>query len=169
MYYILVNLTLNREDSRIILNRGLMDSTCETGLQVRSRDDSIISDCVDNKQTVRNLCASHKYHNMDFFMTFTCNQSENFGVSNIKRWLDGSSWEMYFPMFESYTFEEKAEISRGFEQSAAGLILWNWLEVRNMFICYLYTSETSPYHPSETIVSRYEYISQTQVTFHICI
>lgn len=65
MYDILVNLTLNREDSRIILNRGLMASTNETGLQVRSRDDNLLSDCVDNKQTVRNLCASQSYHKMD--------------------------------------------------------------------------------------------------------
>ena len=67
MYDILVNLSLNREDSRIILNHGLMESTNETGLQVRSRDDSLLSDSVDNKQTVRNLCASQTYHKMDFF------------------------------------------------------------------------------------------------------
>ena len=67
MYDILVNLTLNREDSRIILNRGLMESTSDTGLKIRSRDDSLLSDCVDNKQTVRNLCASQMYHKMDFF------------------------------------------------------------------------------------------------------
>ena len=78
MYDILVNLTLNREDSRIILNRGLMESSTETGLQIISRNDSLLSDCVDNKQTVRNLCASQKYHKMDFFLTFTCNQSEHF-------------------------------------------------------------------------------------------
>ena len=67
MYYILVNLSLNREDSRIILNRGLVESTSETGMKVRSHDDSLLSDSVDNKQTVRNLCASQKYHKMDFF------------------------------------------------------------------------------------------------------
>ena len=55
MYDILVNLTLNREDSRIILNRGLMESTSETRLQVRSHNDTLLTDCVDNKQTVRNL------------------------------------------------------------------------------------------------------------------
>lgn len=58
MYDILVNLTLNREDSRIILNHGLMTSTNETGFQVRIHNDYLLSDSVDNKQTVRNLCAS---------------------------------------------------------------------------------------------------------------
>ena len=119
MYDILVNLTLNREDSRIILNRGLMESSSETGLQIRSRHDSLLSDCVDNKQTVRNLCASQKYHKIDFFLTFTCNQSEHFGFSKIKRWIDGSIWEKYFPILESYSMAEKLEIRKGLEKSSS--------------------------------------------------
>ena len=39
MYDILANLTMNRQDSRIILNRGLVEATSETGLKVRSRDE----------------------------------------------------------------------------------------------------------------------------------
>ena len=93
LYDILSNLTLNREDSRIILNRGLIESSSETGLKVRSRDDTLLSDSIDSKQTVRNLCASQKYHKMDFFLTFTCNQSDHFGVSKIKNCLDSCDWE----------------------------------------------------------------------------
>ena len=85
LYDILANLTMNREDSMIILNRGLMESSSETGLQVRSKNDILMTDAVDNKQTVRNLCSSQKYHNMDFFLTFTCNQSAHFGISTIKK------------------------------------------------------------------------------------
>ena len=151
MYDILVNLTLNREDSQIILNRGLMESSTETGLQIKSRNDSLLSDCVDNKQTVRNLCASQKYHKMDFFLTFTCNQSEHFGMSHIKRWIDDCFWERNYPSFESFSIAEKSEISRGLTQSASGLLLRNWMEVRKIFIKYLYTSSTSPYHPSDAI------------------
>ena len=72
MYDTLVNLSLNREDSRIILNQGLVESTSATGMKVRSKDDGFLSDSIDNKQTVRNLCASQKYHKMDYFLTFTC-------------------------------------------------------------------------------------------------
>ena len=158
-YDILVNLTLNREDSRIILNRGLMESSCETGLQIRSCHDSLLSDCVDNKQTVRNLCASQKYHKMDFFLTFTCNQSEHFGMSHIKRWIDGTLWESNYPGLESFSLQDKAEISKGLKQSASGLLLRNWMEVRKIFIKYLYTSSSSPYNPSDAIFSRDEYQS----------
>lgn len=134
MYDILVNLKLNREDSRIILNRGLMESTGSTGLQLRSRDYSLLYDSVDNKQTVRNLCASQKYHQMDFFLTFTCNQSENFGISRIKQWIDSGKWRNLYPEYSMLSHDEKLEISRGQDQSASGLILRNLMEVRRLFI-----------------------------------
>ena len=157
MYDILVNLTLNREDSRIILNRGLMESTSDTGLKIRSRDDTLLSDCVDNKQTVRNLCASQVYHKMDYFLTFTCNQKEHFGMSKIKRWLDDSLWEKNFPSYESFTTEEMSEIRKALHQSASGLILHIWMEVRKMFLIFVCESEDSPYHPTEAMFSRDEY------------
>ncbi len=114
LYDIQVNLSLNCEDSRIILNRGLMESTSETGLQVRSRDDNLLSDCVDSKQTVRNLCASQGYHKMDFFLTFTCNQNDHFGMKFIKRWIDNDEWQKHFTLFDSYSHDEK------------GRFLWLW-------------------------------------------
>ena len=103
MYDILVNHSLNREDSRIILNRGLMESTSQTGMKVRSSDDGLLSDSIDNKQHVRNLCSSQKYHKMDFFLTFTCNQKEHFGLSVVKNWIDVNDCEDYFPIFQIYT------------------------------------------------------------------
>ena len=159
VYDILTNLTLNREDSRIILNRGLMESTGETGLKVRSREDTLLSDSVDSKQTVRNLCSSQKYHKMDFFLTFTCNQSEHFGMAPIKKWLDSGLWKNNFPGFDTLSLWEQEEITKGMNQSAAGILLRTWMEVRKMFIAYLSISEDSPYHPSDAIFSRDEYQS----------
>ena len=158
-YDILTNLTLNREDSRIILNRGLMESTGETGLKVRSRDDTLLSDSVDNKQTVRNLCASQKYHKMDFFLMFTCNQSEHFGMAPIKKWLDSGLWKIYFPGFNMLSHREQEEITKGMNQSSSGILLRTWMEVRKIFLAYLSISEDSPYHPSDAIFSRDEYQS----------
>lgn len=42
-------------------------------------------------------------------------------------------------------------------QSASAILLQNWMEVRLIFITYLYTSTSSPYHPSEAIFSCDEY------------
>ena len=150
-YDLLTNLSLCREDSMIVLNRGLQASTKETCLQIRGREDSLLSDSVDNKQTVRNLCASQIYHKMDLFLTFTCNQKEHFGMSMIKRWIDGQLWEQYFPNFETFRSDEQSEVRRGIHQSASGLLLQNWMEVRKIFIQYLYSSPSSPFHPAEEI------------------
>ena len=106
-YDILVNLTMNRQDSRIIMSRGLMESTTKTGMQIRSPQDSLLTDCVDDKQTVKNLCASQKWHKMDLFLTFTCNQSEHFGVKNVKNWIDGYLWEKTFLCFRIYLMRKK--------------------------------------------------------------
>ena len=93
------------------------------------------------------------------FLTFMCNQSEHFGMFHIKRWIDDSLWERYYPGFESFSLDEQSEVGRGMKQSASGLLLCNWMEVRKIFIKYLYTSSTSPYHPSDALFSRDEYQS----------
>ena len=58
LYDILTNLTLNRQDSRIILNRGLVVASNEVGLEVNHKDSSGLHDSIDSKQMVCNLCAS---------------------------------------------------------------------------------------------------------------
>ena len=96
MFDILTNLTLNREDSRIILNRGLMVSTGDTGLEVNGKDNTSLHDSIDSKKMVRCLCTSQVYHQMHYFLTFTCNQSKHFGTKMIKNWTDGTDWQYYF-------------------------------------------------------------------------
>ena len=64
-YDMLTNLTLNHQDTRIVLNRGLVMG--DSGVQCRSRDDSSLLDSIDSKLMVKNLCASQKYHQMHFF------------------------------------------------------------------------------------------------------
>jgi len=44
-------------------------------------------------------------------------------------------------------------------QSASGILLRTWMEVRKVFIAYLSISEDSPYHPSDAIFSRDEFQS----------
>ena len=58
MFDTLTNLTLNSEYLRIILNRGLMVSTGDTGLEINGKDNISLHDSIDSKKTVRCLCAS---------------------------------------------------------------------------------------------------------------
>ena len=134
-----------------------MESSNASGMQLRSNDDHLLADSVDSKQTVRNLCASQVYHKMHFFLTFTCNQAEHFGIAPIKGWLDGNKWKKYFPNYDFLSLDEQVEILRGLQQSAAVLLLRNWMEVRKMFLLYMCTSPTSPYYPVDAVFARDEY------------
>ena len=53
-------------------------------------NDSSLIESIDRKQMVGNLCASHKYHTMDIFLAFTCNQVYHFGLKYICNWIDSS-------------------------------------------------------------------------------
>ena len=99
MFDIMTNLTLNREDSRILFKRGLMVSTGDTGLEVNGKDNTSLHDSIDSKKMVRCLCASQVYHQMHYFLTFTCNQSKHFGTKIIKICTDGTEWQGNFKDF----------------------------------------------------------------------
>ena len=147
LYDIQANLTMTRQDSIIILNRGLVEASTDTGLRVRGSNETNITDCIDSNQMVKNLCASQKYHKMDFFLTFTCNQSTHFGVKAIKNWIDDCMWNKYFHGYQNLTSQENNEIKGALDQAASGLLLRNWMEVRKILIDYLYSSPSCPYAP----------------------
>ena len=61
-YDMLTNLSANHEDTRLMLNRGLTVAGNDIGgLKLRGKEDSCLTNSVDNKQMVRNLCMSQKY------------------------------------------------------------------------------------------------------------
>ena len=70
-YDMLTNLTANHEDTRLIVNRGLTVGDDKTGgLALRGKGDSALLESVDNKEMVRKLCFSQKYHAWDHFLTY---------------------------------------------------------------------------------------------------
>ena len=156
----LSNLTASHEDSRLIMNRGMkVDKNNSSGLGIRGKGDTSLFDSVDSQRMVNNLCASQKYHKMDYFLTYTCNQAEHFGVCNIKNWVDSGSWSKYYPTmnFDNLADFEKQEIHESVIQASAPITLRNWLETRKLFIKYLLTSESSPFGPAGALFARDEY------------
>ena len=157
-YDVLTNFSMNRKDSRIILNRGLtVDNESKNGYGVRCKNDSSLFESVDNKQMVRNLCASSKKHHMDLFLTFTCNPKKHFGVKCIKLWFDSGDWKFNYPGFFQLTDFEQDEICRAVEQSSGGLILRNWMETRTLFLQYILISKSSCFKSVADIFARDEY------------
>ena len=90
IYDMAVNFTICNLDTRLILNRGLdvRKGAKNSNLSNNNNNGSLLTDSIDSKQNVKNLCASQKYHLMHLFLTFTCNQKLYFGTKRIKEWLD---------------------------------------------------------------------------------
>jgi hypothetical protein len=128
------NLSANHFDSRIAMNKGLTAGDDEFGgLGLRSGKDSPLLGSIDSKQMVKNLAASQKWLEMDYFLTFTCNQKKHFGTKPIKHWLDSMDWCKHFPGYEKLTKREKKEIEVAIRQSSATLFLRVWNKVTNFF------------------------------------
>ena len=168
VYDMLANLSANKMDTRIILNRGLTTADDESGgLGLRGKQDESLLESFDSSTTVKNLCASQYYHKMDFFLTFTCNQKKHFGVKNVKEWIDSGAWKQYFEGFSDLTEFEVKEIEDAVIQSAATLLLRNWQEVSKLFVDYLRHSPSSPYQNVNSIFVRYEYQEEKGNLSHI--
>ena len=156
-YDMLSNLLLNSVDSRLIIARGLTCTDGNVGLKLKSSKETSLHDSIDSKQIVKNLCASQKYLPMHFFLTFTVNQSDHFGVKNIKQWIDDKEWLEKFTRNGELTEQNIKMLKKSIEQAAAPLLLRNWMETRTILLEYIYNSPKSPYHPVQAIFSRDEY------------
>ena len=124
-YDVVINHATNNHHTSMVVNKGLTASSQESsGLELRGGNkDSALLDCVDSKQIIKNLMASQKYYPFDFFLSFTCNMKQHFGVKPIKEWIDGSEWTTNFPGYDSLQEMEKEEIRKSLEQAASGLLL----------------------------------------------
>ena len=95
---------------------------------------------------------------MHFFLTFTVNQLEHFGVKNIKRWIDSEEWCKHVIGFSEFSKVERDKYKKGLQQAAAPILLRNWMETsRKILIDYIYYSPKSPYAPVNAIFARDEY------------
>lgn len=167
-YDTLTNLAANHCDTRIMLNRGLTAAKDESGgLGLRGKGDSGLLESIDSKQMVKNLCASQKYHSMDYFLTFTCNQKKHFGTSPIKNWVDSEAWIPFFPDYDQIPTSDRKEIKEAVLQASGVLLLRNWQEVCKLFIDYLRKSPSSPYKSVLSIFARNEYQKEVGNLSHI--
>ena len=86
-YDILSNIALSNGNSRDIINRGFqVDAKSPTGLVVRNKGQSTLSESVDSRDMVRGLSASQEWIKWDWFITFTGNHSMTPGLSFLHQW-----------------------------------------------------------------------------------
>ena len=105
----MANLSLNRQDSCIVNNRGFQVANTDTGLEANRKNNSSLHDSIDSKKMVKNLCSSQRYLQMTEFSTLICNQKKHYGIKNIKYWIDDIEWQKHFPYFHDLDLDSKDE------------------------------------------------------------
>ena len=154
----ITNLTMNHQDSRIVLNRGLtVDKEEKNGIGVRGKSDTALFEALDSKRAAKSLCAAQTKHDFTYFLTFTCNQEKHFGIKKLRQHLKSSNWKDQIPNWFNLNEEERVEYSKALEQSAAGLLLRNWMEVRKVFFEYILRTKEGPFKHVISIFARDEY------------
>ena len=160
-YDTMTNLSVNHNDARIVLHRGLtVDDESDIGIGVRGKKsgDSAILESIDSKQMVKNLSSSEKYiGKFDMFITLTCNMKQHFGTKIVKEWIDSDQWQQYFPGFNELLDYERKELHTALIQAAGPLFLRIWEEVSKLFLDYMKNSKSSPYKNVMAIFARKEY------------
>ena len=138
------NANLAGKDTRLIVNRGLVESGTKTGMSLRNKDDTFFSDSIDNRSVVNSLTAAQKYHPSNFFLTLTCNTRLHFGLRHITEWLDRDEFLCYYPGINKLNEVDKDEIRDGLRDAAGTLIQRNWLKVRAVLMKYITESPEKP-------------------------
>ena len=93
--------------------------------------------------------------------------SEYFVLSSIKRWLDSGEWINNIPDFHQLLSHDQDELVDAMIQAAMGTFTRNWMEIKKLFLLYIYNSSSSPYFMSNCIFARNEYQPNTGNLSHI--
>ena len=132
------NMALKGNHSRDVFQRGfVVDSKSATGMVVREKGHTNLSECIDSQKMVMNLATSQKYIKWTWFLTFTLNQKEHPGVFHLHEWKSSKNWTSYFPGYDDMSVFEKDEIDRVFEESSAPHIYSNWSSVKYLLLRHI--------------------------------
>jgi hypothetical protein len=84
LHNIMSNKTLCHSESHNVTKRGFMvDTKSPTGLSIRNKGESTLSDSTDSHQMVRSLCTSQECIKYYMFLTVTCAQKDHPGTCNL--------------------------------------------------------------------------------------
>jgi hypothetical protein len=106
----------------------VVDTKSSTGLSVRNKGESALSDSVDSHQMVRSLSASQEHIKFDMFCTFTCSQKDFPGTCNLHHWKSSKEWANSIPNYQSMSEIEHKEFSNSIEELYSVISFRNWME-----------------------------------------
>ena len=92
------NMSMNNVHSRDVFERGFtVDDKSTTGMAVREKGETNLSEAVDSSKMVMNLSRSQKHVDWDWFLTFTLNQKEHPGTAHHWEWKNSMEWTKQVP------------------------------------------------------------------------
>ncbi len=98
LHDVMCNKALCHTHSHDVTERGfVVDTKSSTGLSVRNKGESILSDSIKSYQMVRSLSASQEYIKYDLFLTFTCCQKDHPWTCNLFQWKSSKEWAYSIP------------------------------------------------------------------------
>ena len=101
------------------------------------------------------------------FLTFTCNQHDHFGLSNVRRWINNYEFGLFKKIYGHLAEHELTELKKSLEQASSEIFLRKWMEVRLLFLDYLLKSRTSPLVNVSELFARDEYQGEAGNLPHI--
>jgi predicted GIY-YIG superfamily endonuclease len=134
---------LGSQDTRLVMNRGCIP-TEGCGLRLNNKDDTFFTDSIDNRSNVNKLTAAQRFYPAHIFLTLTCNQSKHPGLAKVKAHLDSRAGARAHPGYHSMNVAQQAEVEKAMYNSAASLLLRNWMEARKMLMEYIAKSPEMP-------------------------
>ena len=90
---------------------------------------------------------------------FSANQMKTFGLKVFRLWVRSGEWRKSIPNWHELSSFEQKEYSDAMHRASSGLMLRNWLEVRELFTSYLVNSNSSCFQGLKAIFVRDEYQS----------
>ena len=169
----MVNLSCRKNDTRVILHRGFGATAEGVGIKGNNDDTKSVfnTDSVDSRPVVNKLSAAFADSDAQYFATFSVNQLDHFGISEIKKWIDSPELKikvgsLFGKVSELSPLEKDPlpEYSKAYSEFMGSInrmgsivLLRNWMEVSEIWMTYLLKSLEKPLGDVWRIWWRHEY------------
>eukprot|EP00978_Attheya_sp_CCMP212_P016917 scaffold44688_cov58-Attheya_sp.AAC.1 len=140
------NLYLRMNDSRVVMRRGFERITYGKTLGANFDNDELLvcGDVIDSRQTVQQLSLMLRQKKATYFLSFSCNQKETFGVSSIKQWVEDECETIMNDKDSHLNFEEREEIAHAFRVSSMVQMFRTWCLVVETVMDWIVNSDEHP-------------------------
>ena len=157
LHDIMSNKELCHSDSRDVTERGfVVDTKSPTGLSIRNKGESSMSESIDSHKMVRSLCASQEYIKYDLFLTFTCAQKDHPATSNLFQWKSSKEWLHSISGSQFFSEIEREELANSIEELYGLISFRNWMESRQLMLDFIF-HDVSSHGACVALFSRTEY------------